>query len=481
MEAPRKNLRILEIGGQVYLGIHVASGKGIQSFIRFFTPQDRKGWILTEKGMEGWDILGFSEVEGDLYLYGPPFESVPEPFTSLLDTPPGSSLPPRWILFIRRLFQWVQSSPAPEKLYPEGIFFIKDGRILILPERIMEKVLALKPLDQRIACFEAFNHPDLRGEPNCSFFLGTITYRLITGANPYEGTTEEALHTEMRELSPLPASLRRPGLNEELSDFLHLVLIGNEKPTLTEWVQRIEAFSKLPLLHSLTDEELEKKHKEAERFLSERTRTHRRRTFWIKHRTRILLAILLVVVGGYFAYDVLSNILRPPRTVGFSPEQVVNLFYSSMNTLDHQAMEDCVKGKVGKTYIDEVTQLYVVSRMRMSVEFKSGMIDAETWYRKGRPPLRQGETLYGIAALSIEQEVEQAPKKEEPMQEKGLDSHRFLVRFHRWIPAPPSEGGVRFKGFQILERVILQKEGKRWIIGEIQRIQSEPLPSPSFE
>ncbi|MCX7787484.1 MAG: hypothetical protein N2442_07290 [Spirochaetes bacterium] len=481
MEAPRNFLRILELSGQVYLGLRVASGKGIQSFIRLMGPQERKGWILMEQGIEEWNILGFSEIEGNLYLYGPPFESMPEPFISLLDTPLGSTLPPRLILFVRRLYSLAQASRVPEKLYPEGIFFLKDGRVLILPEQIMQRVLALEPLEQRIAYFESFNHPDLTGQQNCSFFLGAITYRLITGANPYQGTTELSLHTAMRQLPPLPASLQRPGLNEELSEFLHLVLVEKEKPTLAEWVQRIETFSKLPLLSHLTTEEREKKSKEAERFLSERNRTYRRKIFWVRHKTQVILAIFLSLVIGYFAYDVFSNILRPPRTLGLTPEQVVRLFYSSMNTLDHQAMEDCVKGKVGKAYIDEVTQLYVVSRMRMSVEFKSGMVDAETWYRNGHPPIKEGETLYGIAALEVEHEVEQDPKEEDPMKGKSTGPFRFVVRFHRWIPTSPSEGGVRFKGFKIHERVTMQKEGKRWIIGEIQRLHSEPLPPPSVE
>lgn len=491
MEAPRTHLRILEISGQYYLGIRVASGKGIQSFIRLASPQDRKGWLLTEKGVEEWDILGFSEVDGNLYLYGLPFESLPEPFTSLLDTPPVTSIPPRWVLFIRRLALLAQTSTLPEKLYPEGMFFLKDGRILILPEKIMQKVLALEPLSQRIAYFESFNHPDLTGEQNCSFFLGTITYRLITGVNPYQGSTEETLHSEMRDLQPVPASLKRPGVNEELSDYLQSVLTSKEKPSLSEWAQKIESFFKLPLLCSLTEEEVAEKTKEAERFISEQNRTLKRRTFWRKHRTHVLFAILIVLVGGYFAYDVLSSILKPPRTLGLSPEQVVSLFYSSMNTLDHQAMQDCVKGKVGKAYIDEVTQLYVVSRMRMSVEFKSGMMDADTWYRKGKPPLKEGETLYGVAELKIQQEAEQEKtsqdaqkevlKKDRSSKEQVFREQRYLVQFHRWVPVPASEGRVRFKGFQIQERVTLQKEGERWIIVEIQRLQSESLPHPSLE
>jgi len=31
------------------------------------------------------------------------------------------------------------------------------------------------------------------------------------------------------------------------------------------------------------------------------------------------------------------------------------------------------------------------------------------------------------------------------------------------------------------ERVIVQREGERWVIAEIQRLQAEPLPPPSIE
>ena len=481
MEALQKNLRIIEVGGKTYLGIPVARGKGLQSFIRLFSSEDRKGLILTERSIEEWEIVGFSEVDGTLYLYGTPFDSLPEPFTSLLDTPPGFSIPPRWVLFIRRLDLLGKTSKIPEKLYPEGMFFLKKGGILLLPEKLMQKILALEPIDRRIAYFNSFNHPDLTGEENCVFFLATVTYRLITGFSPFVGTTEEELHTEMRYFPPLPATLKRPGLDEELSDFLQLFLIMKEKLSLSEWVQKIEHFSKQPLMHSLTREEMEKKAKETERFLSQRKSSHRRRTFWMKHRTHVILASLLTLVGGYFVYDVLSNALRPPRTVGMPPEQVVNLFYTSMNTLDHQAMEDCVKGKAGKAYINEVTQLYVVSRMRMSVEFKSGMLDAESWYRKGRPPLQEGVTLYGIAELKIDQEVGQDPSKINSRKEKEPEVRQFLVQFHRWVPDPPSEGNLRFRGYQIEERVILQKEGEGWVIVEILPLQATPLPPPSFE
>ncbi|GAB4369185.1 MAG: hypothetical protein Kow009_05860 [Spirochaetales bacterium] len=469
------NLRTIEIGGKFYLGIRVASGKGVQSFIRLVNKEDRKGLILSDTGLDEWDIQGFTELDGELYLYGPSFQSLPEPFIHLFDLPPGTSLPSRWILFIRRLSQLSRTTHLPDKLYPQGMFFLEDGRLLILPEKIMDRVLSLEPLDQRITYFESCNHPDLTGEPNCSFFLAALTYRFCTGKDPYGGSTEEEIHSEMRTLPPVPASLERPGLNEELSEFLQTALTAKEKPSLYEWKERIESLSRQPLLSQLTEEETARKRKEAKRFLAERIRTQKRRNFWMKYKTHVLGLLLISLIGGYFLYDILSNALRPPRTLGMSPEEVVHLFYSSMNTLDHQAMEDCVDGKAGKSYIDEVTRLYVVSRMRMSVEMKNPMIDAETWYRKGRPAIPEGQTLYGIASLSIQQEGQDP--------EKGEDgSKQYRVQFDRWVPLPASmEGRGRFKGFRVEERVTLEKEGKRWVIVEIQPQRSDPLPPPPSE
>lgn len=226
------------------------------------------------------------------------------------------------------------------------------------------------------------------------------------------------------------------------------------------------------MVETLSDTEIDLRRKQAEQFQKETSRTYTRKQFWQKHRTRVIGISILALILGYFGYEALSNALKPPRTLGFTPEQVVHLFYSSMNTLDHLAMEDCVTGEAGKQYINEVIQLFVISRMRMSAEFKNSMIDAETWYKTGRPPIPEGQTLYGIAELEIEKESE----TEEMV--------HMRVQFEKWVPIPQrgEEGepqnlnfADRFKGFRIEERVTLEKKKSRWVITEIQRLSDSPL------
>jgi hypothetical protein len=465
-------IREIEVGGQNYLGICVASGKGVQTFVRMFSLSERTGFIAGETGIDPWTIQGFSEVEGSLYLYGPLLEEIPESFLSLLELPAASILPPRFVLFTRRLAAYFKEGLTYEKLYPQGIFFFSDGRTLFLPEPILQKSLALKPVEERLRFYEPYNHPDLTGEENASFFLGCIAYRLLTGHLPYQAESEETLHTHMRELPPLPVSLARPGIREEVSSFIQQSLIGKEKPSLSLWVEKMEAWSKIPLVETLSDTEIDLRRKQAEQFQKETSRAYTRKQFWQKHRTRVIGISILALILGYFGYEALSNALKPPRTLGFTPEQVVHLFYSSMNTLDHLAMEDCVTGEAGKQYINEVIQLFVISRMRMSVEFKNSMIDAETWYKTGRPPIPEGQTLYGIAELEIEKESE----TEEMV--------HMRVQFEKWVPIPQrgeegepqnSSFADRFKGFRIEEQVTLEKKKSRWVITEIQRLSDSPL------
>ncbi|MFQ3621806.1 MAG: hypothetical protein SNJ78_12785, partial [Spirochaetales bacterium] len=423
-----------------------------------------------ESSIEEWEVRGFTELEGDLYLYGALFKELPFPLLDLLKSPPVTTFPPKFLLLLSRLALLAEKGLLPRKMYPEGIFFINDGRILILNEGIMEKALSLLPLAERLKLWEPFNHPNLEKEANTSFFLASLLYQLFTGTAPFEGSTEEDIHTRICFLPPLPLLFARMGVRQDFSDFLQQILTNQRTVSLVVFKHTIQEFSQSPLLQTLSYQEQETLQRKASEFLASRGRMHKRRNFWQRNRSRVALGVVLTILLGFFTYDYLSHALRPPRTKGMSAEEVVVLFYTSLNTLDHQAMEDCVAKKVGKSYIDEVMNLYVISRMRMSVELRSNMIDADTWYRKGKPPLSERETLYGIANLT----VLRSPSSKE-------DTETYRVEFHYWKPVPvqPNQGdstsNIRFQGWYITDTVSLRKEKERWIIFEIQRISSTPI------
>jgi hypothetical protein len=194
-------------------------------------------------------------------------------------------------------------------------------------------------------------------------------------------------------------------------------------------------------------------------------RAYRRKVFWQKHwKTVGIVAVAVVVVGG-LAGSLLKNILAPRETRGFSPEQVVEAFYQSMNDLNHTLMEDCVVEGAGKQTIREVVNIYVLSRVSLGYEGRSHVIDADEWDAQGRPELSPPETVYGATDLVV-------------LQERGEPEPVFQVSYTKWMPEPGQDPGAdsagstglsemegpRFTGLEITERVYLKLDRNDWVI-----------------
>ncbi|MFQ3621461.1 MAG: hypothetical protein SNJ78_11030, partial [Spirochaetales bacterium] len=87
-------VRQISIGGDSFLGIALAQGKGVQAFLRMLGSAERKGFLVGESSIEEWEVRGFTELEGDLYLYGALFKELPFPLLDLLKSPPVTTFPP---------------------------------------------------------------------------------------------------------------------------------------------------------------------------------------------------------------------------------------------------------------------------------------------------------------------------------------------------------------------------------------------------
>ena len=94
--------------------------------------------------------------------------------------------------------------------------------------------------------------------------------------------------------------------------------------------------------------------------------------------------------------SILKGVLAPRVTRGFTPREVVQAFYSSMNKLDQMTMGACVIDGAGKGEINEVTNLYVISRgihrVRGEIQYRvrGGLGQSR------RPPIPPPQTLYGV-------------------------------------------------------------------------------------
>jgi hypothetical protein len=182
--------------------------------------------------------------------------------------------------------------------------------------------------------------------------------------------------------------------------------------------------------------------------------------FWQRHWKTVLIAAAVVAAVGIFSGTILKNILKPRSTRGYTPAQVVETFYRSINSLDHERMQDCVTGRAGKELISQVINVFVISRVSQGYEGRSHLVPADEWERKGRPQLTPPDAVFGITDLAIAEE------------QSGREP-RFLVSYTRWQPQPEDEkaAGPGSVGLPAREMVYLRQKNAYWVIDRIEQLK----------
>lgn len=458
--------------GVKYIGVpvgDVARGTGLTGILALKTSP---GWLVEETRVTEWRFEGVVEREGSVFLYGA-YEAG-TPLSSVLAMPLAQALP--FLLRLVRALERLTERAVPRfPLETDTILFTAAGGVLFLPPEVSREIRGRSAFTLTREVFESVNHPDLKGDPLACYSIAALLYRIITGAFPFMGTSAEEMHEQARKLEINPPSRVVPELSAEVSA---LVMAGlgrsrREGVPLSEWADRLSAWQDQELYHALSAQEKEQAGQAAASLRQTAARSFARRMFWEKNWkvAAIVAAVVIVVAAG--AGSILKNVLAPRVTRGFSPARVVETFYTSMNTLDHQVMQACVVGRAGREQINEVTTLYVTSRVTQGYEGRSNIISAAEWDRQGRPEIASPASVYGVTGLSL--------KEEQP-----APAPVFLVTYDKWNPAPPPDTASmtaaveppKSEGHRIIERVWLKKDRGDWVIYKIDRRGEDPLPPP---
>jgi hypothetical protein len=447
----------------------VARGTGLTRILALKTSP---GWLVEETRVTEWRFEGVVEQAGSVFLYGAYVEGIP--LSSVLAMPLAQALP-----FLHRLVRaferLAERGAARFPLETDTVLFTADGGVLFLPPEVAREIRDHSAFSLTREVFESINHPDLKGDPLLSFSIAALLYRIITGAFPFMGAGAEEMHEQVRKLEINPPSRVVPELSAEVSA---LVMAGlgrsrRESVPLAEWAERLSAWQGQELYQALSAQEKAEAGQAAESLRQTAARSFARRMFWEKNWKIVAIVAAVVIVVAAGAGSIVRNVLAPRVTHGESPAQVVQTFYTSMNTLDHQAMQACVIGRAGRDLVNEVTTLYVTTRVTQGYEGKSNVISAAEWDRQGRPEIPSPATVYGVTGLSL--------KEEQP-----APAPVFLVTYDKWNPAPPPDSLAmpavteppRSEGHRITERVWLKQDRGDWVIYKMDRQGEDPLPPP---
>ncbi len=439
LQLPARRLR----DGQPVLAIPIGLGRKELVLAKLRGLRTSPGYRVDADGVHERFLEGFYQEEGRLYLYGPW-----EPGISLEE----ALAQERALPLLRRLAQALAAlgERRPQELATDAVRFLEDGAVELLSPQAMHQVRAIQPEEHRLRTFEALNHPDSR---SLSYCLAAMVYRLAAGDYPFAAAGIEETRRRARELRLTPLSLSRPEVREEVSE---AVMAGlgrgrGQPPTLERWAALLADWEASGLFRELPAGEARALAGRARREQELAARAYRRGVFWQRHWKTALLVAAVAAAVGIFAGTVLRNLLEPRSTRGLSPREVVETFYRSVNTLDHERMQDCVSGRAGKELINQVIQVYVLSRVQQGYEGRSGIRSAGEWDQAGRPEVRPPDSLFGVTDLSV------APLA-------GEAEPAFQVSYRLWLPDP--ERGTIPR--EVRERVFLRRQGGAWVIHRIE-------------
>ncbi len=489
--------------GEQRLGIRTGIKANSFALRRLTGGTTRSGYVVRDGNVYEWRSTGFREEEGEVTLLGPPLQgqalidsiesarpedkkpllgriaSLTRDLKALLDhTGFEPDEAPRQAVSTgptrgRKSMVRPDARPAHpyERLHGNAVMLTDDGGAFFLPAPLLDVLRDNQNIGEQLRLFEFLNHPERSGEDNLCFFVGVLVYRLLSGSYPFADADSESVHARMRDTRPLYLRYRLPETAPALADLIAEVLdpAVPEKYDLTSLADALDAIGSDGFFVDVSDDERSELAEQAD-LKAKRADTHYRRREAVRKNWRraVIIGVIAVVVGSVPA-TIISNALAPRRTTGMPPEEVVRSYYLGMNQLDHDLMEDAVMEDAGRPEINEAMNLFVLSRMRMSAEGQSGLVDPQQWMEADRPELPPTVHLYGVSDLQLSREFQTD-------EEAG-----FVVNYIKFVPDSPDveelDANTRAESlaFDRRDRVFLRRHRADWVIYQIDRVEDELL------
>ncbi len=435
-----------------YLGISTGLGNEILKTIDKNNFLSDPGLLWSKSGITNWSLSGITIHNNEIIPYGSYLEG-----KTLAEITVGKEELLNLTLFFYLLHE---TDRTPENIISTGLYFLEDNGILLFPVTILKLITAHQDDSYNKKYVEIYNHPEFEGEKALCFTLGVLAYKMTTGVYPFEGAHITEIHELMRRSKPVPPRLKNPELRTDFSTIIMNSIFPTVENSITlkKWVVLLEKVTIEGDREDISTDKIRERKVKAHSLEKQRNVSFRRTMYLNKNWKRIVIGIISAVLIGIVLSAPIRNALKPPVTKGYPPEKVVQLYYESINSLDLETLDDCVTGNAGKEDRREVTGIFVVSKVRKGYEGSSGLVNASDWIKKGKPALKDGDSLYGLTDIVI----------------KRTGEDTFIAQYNRWrtdFPEKTEASSIKGKSVRthMVDDIHLIKKKDTWYIDAIKR------------
>src|SRR6056297_1500642 len=475
-----------------YTGIRIAPAhSGLHKTIR--NPQSLSGWYVSEKDISPWHCNSTMEHQKWLYLTfsdtSPDLRPLSDVFHMKID---GT------LRILERYLRALHSLASREELdadalYLSASFYDENGNFYFLHPQLAQ--FTQQNYEQLSATPESEGTGAIGGQQEILPVLAHhLQLQLLQSSNKDRNTQDSPtalhLHSQLPQLNPRIADFLFKTVNNRIvssrsTSRSSASLSGGGRTSssqsadsspfaakIAEFADEISAWRDNTIFENIHLEQAEERQKNADAAEQSVRKREKRRNFKKNHGSTVFITAAALIVLAFFASPFVKNAFEPDITEGLAPTEVIELFYLSQNSLDHEAMNECTSSSTGKAYINQVTTLFVISRVRQGIEMKDVFTSAPEWIAAGLPELKDSSFVFGISDLKI-----RATGK----------NRQFEVSFIQWSTLPPKAEGLtseeemaevastgKVQAFRVKETVNMTETSKGWKIDRIERTHYEP-------
>lgn len=466
------------------------------------SENDKVKWTFSE-----WAFSGSSMPDKTVLLEGSLFSGLP--LTDFL----GKDGKEKEFLAGARVCSAMAAAISQGRSLPRvgagGLFISADfERILFLPEGLFDMATHLQARE-----LQAFYVNELlEGTEANTFTLSAIAYQLLTGSPPFTETDEEKRKEDLHDKNYIPIVHRVWGLDETLARHIDRGLQQGVTAKKAKKAQKASSTSRtddspFPIKSLYRELGLTEtgdiapdgnligvirksnvSHEEFDRKAQRETKSFQsalEKKRWVR-RHRSLLTVCAVV---FFALAVVAGIcfetiMSRPTSQGLTETQTVEMFYSSLNTMNVVSANASSKGKSANMIIDAMSAYFVGAKTKESYEPRSKTTSPAEWLS-----FSNGGTfsIYGISQFFIgnkKGEIFFTPtirrNAPPPISEsngihikdgavKKLDASYYFI----YCAATDNSKGETVEVCKENDTVTLTYDGKRWIVTDIERHEGE--------
>ncbi len=282
------------------------------------------------------------------------------------------------------------------------IFLLEGGGVALLPSKLSDLILYSASQEDRNIYLHRFHRPDVHSPFALCHELAQLLYLALAGFAPFE--PEEVKQTAYR---PIPSSIAIGGLPAESAAALDAIL------TMPVSAQRTAVSGAYSASENLSwfDEQirdlsftLDEKASSEENLAAYRETLKKkgeRREFWRKKGVGIIAAALALTIILSVSVRTFIRSLEPPYTAGMTSEEIISEFFAAQNDLDIERMNASLARGVKNPFEQEVTTLFVNSRVRQAYEQVDALLTPEEYENSGSEAIPYTAMIYGVSDLTV--------------------------------------------------------------------------------